>query len=545
MTEASEPRAAAARYFARVAPYAAPALILLAIVVPFLNFYGYSLVLPESLMLIGVAATFGVAIGAVSRLRRTLAPPLIALTLFAYIFCRQDVTDMFVAESNRIGGATGHPFVVLAAVGLMLFGIICLICMLLRRHLDTIVIAVFGTMVVASVALPSGVPAMAFKAGESSAELKDLPPVIHIVLDEHIGLAGLPPDFEASQEARQIVAATYKDFALYSHAYSRYDETKYSLASLVNGDRGPNVVHLLGEQPYSAVMKQNAWFDTLKTEGYSVRVYQSAWLDMCSESSAVDSCFTATPFSLDAVQRSSLSTTQRLRALVRKLLIGREALQVAPMISQELLARFRADVADRSRGRAFYVHLIFPHYGYLYGRDCALLDPLHWEKEDFGDDDIYTREERAGLYPRYLNQLICSAHTMESLFSELKSLGIYDEATIIIHGDHGSRLAAWRYVSSKPERFSERDKIDDYSTLLAIKAPGIAPGIYDEPVALQQIFAQTFLGGAGAASPRPGEVFVRKSEDSDSFSSLDFAWPDAPAPVANTTLPRLIGATGG
>jgi hypothetical protein len=134
---------------------------------------------------------------------------------------------------------------------------------------------------------------------------------------------------------------------------------------------------------------------------------------------------------------------------------------------------------------------------------------------------------------------------MESLFSELKSLGIYDEATIIIHSDHGSRLASWRYVSSKPERFSERDKIDDYSTLLAIKAPGVAPGIHDEPVALQQLFAQMFLGGSRPASPGPGEVFVRKSEESDSFSSLDFAWPDAPGPVADTPLPRLRGTTGG
>ena len=409
MTEAPEPRAAAS-HFARIAPYAAPALILLAIVVPFLNFYGYSLVLPESLILIGVAASLGAVLGAMSRLRRTLAPLLIALTLFAYIFCRQDVTDMLAAASNRIGAATGHPFVVLAAVGLVLFGVICLICMLLGRHLDAIVIAVFGTMVIASVALPSGAPDTAFKAGRPSAERKDLPPIIHIILDEHIGLAGLPPDLEASEEARQVVAATYKDFALYSHAYSRYDETKYSLASLVNGDRWPDVVHLLGERPYAAVMKQNAWFDTLKTEGYSVSVYQSAWLDMCSKSSAVDSCFTATPFSLDAVQRSSLSTTQRLRALVRKLFVGREALQVAPMISQELLARFRADIADRSRGRAFYLHLIFPHYGYLYGRDCALLDPSRWEKEDRRRRHLYAGGARRPLPPLSESADLFGAH---------------------------------------------------------------------------------------------------------------------------------------
>ena len=39
----------------RIVPYVAPALVLLAVVVPFLRFNEYSLLLPESLILLGGA----------------------------------------------------------------------------------------------------------------------------------------------------------------------------------------------------------------------------------------------------------------------------------------------------------------------------------------------------------------------------------------------------------------------------------------------------------------------------------------------------------
>ncbi len=120
---------------------------------------------------------------------------------------------------------------------------------------------------------------------------------------------------------------------------------------------------------------------------------------------------------------------------------------------------------------------------------------------------------------------------MQSLFAELKSLGIYDEATIIVHGDHGSRIGERPYISAMPESLTEQDMIDHYATLLAIKAPGIAPGLRETPQALQRVFADTFLGGARPTSPKPGEVFLRR-DDADHFNTLKLTFPDAPVPVA-------------
>lgn len=517
------------------AHYAAPALVLLAIVVPFLRFNEYSLLLPESLILLGGAAAIGVAVAALSRLRpQTLGPMLMAATLCVYALYRQEVADALVVVANAAGEVLGYPVVILVLLAVVLFLAVCLICVLLGRHLNTVVAAVFGTMVLSTIALPTETGGEPVMTGSLPNALKPLPPIIQIILDEHIGLAGLPEDLDESFVARRDIPETYKDFALYSHAFSRFAETKFSLTSLMNRDAGADVEAFLDRGPYQSAPTQNAWFDTLRNKGYAIKVYQSAWYDMCGGPPQVDACYTYSFFSPNAIQRSSLSTAQRLRAVTRKLLMGRGALELEPLVGMEALTRFRADIAEAPRGVAFIVHLLIPHSGYLYGDDCSLLDPSRWEREGFGEDLAYSPEQRKGLYRRYLSQLACTNRQMQSLFAELKTLGVYDEATIIVHGDHGSRIGERPYITGAPETLTDQDKIDHYATLLAIKAPGIAPGVRDEPVALQKIFAETFLDGTSKTGPGPGEVFIRTFEDD--LATMTFPWPDVPKLMARQSL---------
>jgi arylsulfatase A-like enzyme len=195
---------------------------------------------------------------------------------------------------------------------------------------------------------------------------------------------------------------------------------------------------------------------------------------------------------------------------------------------------------------AYIVHLLIPHHGYLYAGDCTLRDPGHWQR--FDKNGGYSAEERTSLYRSYLGQVVCTAMQMDLLFAEMKQLGIYDDATIIVHGDHGSRLGEGPFITAEPEKLHTQDKLDHFSTLLAIKSPDLRPGIRDEPVALQQIFAETFLGGSRSAGRVTGEVFVRTDEESESFGSIQMAWPDADTPVAEQSppiKPQAAGRRGG
>jgi hypothetical protein len=200
------------------------------------------------------------------------------------------------------------------------------------------------------------------------------------------------------------------------------------------------------------------------------------------------------------------------------------------MLGLDTLNRFRDDIAEAPRGVAYVVHLLIPHSGYLYSDECALVDPLLWEKLDRGEDHLYSPQDRANLYPRYLNQVVCANRQMQSLFAELKRLGVYDEATIIVHGDHGSRTGERPFITDDPDAMTDADRLDHYATLLAIKTPGVTPGLQGEPVALQHLFAEKFLGGA-KSGPKPGEVYIR-TVPYGKFVETHMVWPDRPAAIA-------------
>ena len=517
----------------RIVPYAAPALVLLAVVVPFLRFNEYSLLVPESLIMLAGALIIGISMGSTGQLRpKTLGPMMLALTLGFYLFYRQEVTDFLVLIAQWAGDRIGNPAIVLGCLAVGLFLSVAVVTVIMRKHIDLIVCTVFGTMVVSTLVLPTDKGGEPVSIGALPSALKPLPPVIHIILDEHIGLAGLPAEMEESEAVRRSIISTYKDFALYSHAYSRFAETKFSFTSLMNGDVGANVSNLIDSATYKFTLKENDWFDALKAKGYALKVYQSAWYDMCAASKAVDACYTYGFFTPNAIQRTNLPVWARLRALTHKLLIGRGALQMEPLVGTEALMRFRSDIERNPRGVAYVVHLLTTHFGYLYKPDCTLRDPANWEREGYGDDQRYTAEERRADYQRYLEQVVCAGKQMDALFAQLKDLGIYDEATIIIHGDHGSRIGERPYIIAQTELLTGQDLRDHYSTLLAIKAPGVAPGIKDEPVALQNIFAKTFLGRIDETSAPPNTVFMRVDEDNN-FKPVDFVWPANPAPVAS------------
>jgi hypothetical protein len=209
--------------------------------------------------------------------------------------------------------------------------------------------------------------------------------------------------------------------------------------------------------------------------------------------------------------------------LSQKLLNKSAVPQLSPMASSEALDRMESDIRRAPRGVAYVVHLLLPHFGYMYTGDCLLANPADWDTLFPLDGElINTPAQRAARYRLYLNQLVCTESRLAALFEELKQLGVYDSATIIVHGDHGSRLAERPFRFLPAEALSDRDVVDHFSTLLAVKMPGLQPGLYEAPVALQSFFAEHVLGRH--ASPDLGEVFVRIGEAHD-FARRKMAWP--------------------
>jgi arylsulfatase A-like enzyme len=115
-----------------------------------------------------------------------------------------------------------------------------------------------------------------------------------------------------------------------------------------------------------------------------------------------------------------------------------------------------------------------------------------------------TPEDRNDRYAQYHDQVRCTFRKFREMLDQLKAAGMFDDAVILVHGDHGSRIGRWASlgVDSK-EAQTPQSRLDTYSTLFAVRAPwiegGYDPGHSSLPDLVRE-FALGGLAGPGAAS---------------------------------------------
>ena len=72
--------------------------------------------------------------------------------------------------------------------------------------------------------------------------------------------------------------------------------------------------------------------------------------------------------------------------------------------------------------------------------------------------------------------------------------GLLDDALVVVHGDHGSRISLVRPVPEVGDRISPQDYLDSFSTLFAIRSPDLTAEYHGGVQAIQSIFAQHAFG---------------------------------------------------
>ncbi len=80
------------------------------------------------------------------------------------------------------------------------------------------------------------------------------------------------------------------------------------------------------------------------------------------------------------------------------------------------------------------------------------------------------------------------------MLDALREADALDHAIIILHGDHGSRIARHLVLDSQIDLVSDQDVIDSYSTLFAIRLPEVQPGYDRDLRSIQALFAEFALG---------------------------------------------------
>ncbi len=372
-----------------------------------------------------------------------------------------------------------------------------------------------------------------------------LPPLLHIVLGAHNGLAGLAG--KNAEALRRDLANmwTGRGFRVFTHAYGQYGDLPNGLSALLNFDAPARGAAWL-EAPRAGArgaprLADSAWFRHLAGLGYGVHVFGDDRLDLCIGAAAgIARCAARSGggagalAALDApslgkfgllwrfyLERSELYTG--LRALYRA-----HAVPLAARLGLEApawgagpgrldshaaaagAAELAAEIAAGGGGRAWFAVLPLAEAPLAYGATCALIpEPDKW----LGPRDpalaAPRRNDAAGRLARHdrLNGQIACAHSrLAALVDALDETAAEGPAaTVFIHGLYGSGISEYEPSYEYEGVAGAADFVDGFSTFLAVRAPGVAAGADSRPTPLQAAFP-AIQGQAPGGGP---EIYLR------------------------------------
>ena len=234
-----------------------------------------------------------------------------------------------------------------------------------------------------------------------------MPVIVHLVLDEHAGLAGitsqLPGGPIIAKELQEFY--TRAGFRLFSHAYSQYFNTHESLTSALNFDASGGSHRYLTKKNYGYAVGKNRYLQHMANLNYKINIYQSNYFDFCSSNPAkIQNCTIYKPENIDAYEIRNLPLTQRIRLLINMYYSSFAVIKIAKLLGGKLIRwsdrrgitlpridlwhgrmgpistaptfnKIIEDVANSKGGTAFFAHLLMPHYPYVYTPNCAVRSP--------------------------------------------------------------------------------------------------------------------------------------------------------------------------
>ncbi|MFQ6186549.1 sulfatase-like hydrolase/transferase [Sinorhizobium meliloti] len=483
---------------------------------------GYAVIACVSMvgLALGMVATYWYKRGAVGNV---ITAGTLAITLFLF----GDLSyGVFWKLGDHIGtgAAASLAFAGLVVLTLILFKLMAAV----PRMMAALAVALLGSTI--------------FDRGlitEASAEAS-APAVIYIVTDEMIGISGIDTRLPNGAEAKAELSRVFQKygFRLHSKAFSRHVLTQVSVPAVLNMDYSYNFPGDRSQYAYPGEVtkfRELSVFGLWHRQGLAVNVFQSAHFDYCQTATSVD-CHTFASFDgTRFIQRQRVeggpyrdvppasASLADVKALVegnRQSLamaavgfVASNLLETTEAATQEWhprsydqlafpywLGQFQNMILDKGRGNAFFAHFLFPHSPAVYNKDCKPTN--RWIERSYltevrgltGQELDDSRREEYGFY---FAQTLCLARQLDKFFNAVLSDERFQDATIVVHGDHGSRISAGRNV----ETMSPRDYVDNYSALYAVRKPGVATGTDYSLHSVQWLNASLFLGNVSEVAP--------------------------------------------
>jgi hypothetical protein len=163
---------------------------------------------------------------------------------------------------------------------------------------------------------------------------------------------------------------------------------------------------------------------------------------------------------------------------------------LGPVAEIPLFGELTADVARASPGEMFFVHLLDPHYPYVFDAMCDLRPVREWDRYRNPGTIPNDRESRARRYGLYLEQMRCLYRKLDAMFQAWQKAAIFDKLVIVVHGDHGSHIYQRTPKVEDQYKSSKSDYVDEFSTLFAVKGPRHPPGYDRRVAAIEQLLGE-------------------------------------------------------
>jgi hypothetical protein len=390
-----------------------------------------------------------------------------------------------------------------------------------------------------------------------------LRPIVHVVLDEQLGVGGFRGIGDTVTAAFLSDFYTGRGFDVYPGAYSRFNDTRPSLATLMSMGEADGPSLLGPSKPGSAApLSSNPYFARLASEGYRINVYQSANLDYCATPGiAVATCVRVPPTSIANISFLRIPWRSKARLILefqlvtssqlRQLLPGLRGLEPRRIFAARALGLMRLagdDIALRRQRTDFvFVHVLLPHGPYEVDARCVsylehLLADSGTVKGSIPDSLRTSREAR------YRAQVRCTHRVLGELLDRVDHVFGPGEAIIMVHGDHGSRAVHrcggrddCRPPAATVEQvrnFRPADFNAEFSTLLAVRGPDSKGVVHWEPVPMQDLLWRFVQSGFQAVPPTAWTHYIHLNSPGDRTYPLqpaDMLWVQEPSGPTHQT----------
>ena len=502
------------------------ALLAATLAIGYLNFHNYPLTKAEGLSLSLLFALTGALFGYIISLAKNdnLQCMLHLLLLVVAI----DLNTLLTTKSAWIEKLTevSHSPLTLVLLFLALF-LILMFFLSIRKNISLILLVSYFAFFISTLLLP--VSSMPY--GEQNLKISPdhdsrLPNTLHLVLDGHIGIAGIPTSLESGAGLQQRLRDFYTKwgFQLHEKAYSQHVLSQDSLSTLFNGVSNiTETNHLTSgyKTGHRFKLTKNQYFRKQIQAGYKIRIIQSDYLDFCnSDTAPIAYCYNYSAVSPGAMRSADLPILLKTKRLARSYFyhsliviwldnllndrttpqsnsISKESNQRVPVkyfntALIETLDLVKQQLYNNPEGSLIFAHLLIPHSPFIWDTQCKIkldkelwLPPLLYDKPTIGD----AHQVRDSSYLTYFDQIDCVMKQLNTLFTELSKKNMFSDLQIIIHADHGSRLTIEKATIDNMETVSKADIIDSFSTIFAIRVPSQPSSISNDTISLIELFS--------------------------------------------------------